>query len=70
MFDPMSLDSDMQTLLLMQIEQHLADLARVQRGLPTLAQEQAIQELLAQERAEAAAPRGRLSGLLPGRGRW
>ena len=52
MFDPMELDSGMQTLLLMQIEQRLADLERVQCGQPTLLEERVIQELVAQQPAE------------------
>jgi hypothetical protein len=67
MFDPMGLDSAMQTLLLMQIEQRLADIGRVQRGLPTLAQEQTIQELLARERKDVAAPGGRLRDAVIGK---
>jgi hypothetical protein len=64
MFDPMELDSGMQTLLQMQIEQHLADLQRAQRGLPTLEEQRVIQQLLAREEQQAAQ-----SGRSPGRGR-
>ncbi len=63
------LESGMQTILLMQIERRLCDLQRLQQGLPTMAQERAVQAILAREAEEAKRGRGRGRSEYPGRGR-
>jgi len=75
MSDSMNWDAWQQSVTLLQIEQSIVDLQRIQQGLPTQAQQIANQQRLVQEQAAAAAATvpmgcGKFAGLPVGRGKF
>lgn len=77
MSDSMNWDAWQQSVTLLQIEQSIVDLQRIQQGLPTQAQQIANQQRLVQEQAAAAAAAatvpmgcGKFAGLPVGCGKF
>ncbi|MEI8373784.1 MAG: hypothetical protein WCJ35_13230 [Planctomycetota bacterium] len=76
MSDSMNWDAWQQSVTLLQIEQSIVDLQRIQQGLPTQSQQIANQQRLVQEQAAAAAAPtvpmgcGKFAGLPVGCGKF